>query len=208
MNVKNNIKQYGFYNSFKRLIKMFLREFGVQYESFWYLVNEINIEDIKQKMQKYSYEDVTELRIDDFKKGDSEIFNFKKIKLIHSRLDSNKYWCYGIFHNSKLIYSTWISKNVINFNTSISKTISLNPNQAILEDSYCHPDYRGQGLHTKMNLFRLRKIYEMDNTEAVAIVLNENKPALRTQLKSGFIIVKTIIFFKVFNNQFYFERKV
>lgn len=208
MSLKSTIRQYGLYRSFKRLLKMTLRKLGFHYESFWYLINSINIEEVRQEMRKYSYDDVKELTINDFKNGDSEIFNEDKLELIKDRLKNNKFWSYGILHNSILVYSTWISKNNINFNTTISKTLPLNSRQAVLEDSYCHPNFRGKGLHSKMNLYRLLKSYEQNNNDAIAIVVSENIPALKVQLKSGFRKEKKIIFIKFFNNSYYIEKQV
>lgn len=206
MNVKNSIKQYGYFNSFKRFLKYILRKLGIHYESYWYMVNTIDINAIKQKMQKYSYDDVKELNFVNFKNGDPDIFNKKKLDLIKNRFESGKFWCYGIFHNSQLIYSTWISKNTVNFNATFKKSLPLHSHQAVLEDSYCHPKYRGQGLHSKMNLYRMKQIFELNNTEIIAIVLKENKPAIKVQLKSGFKKNKKITLITLFNKSYYIEK--
>ena len=150
--------------------------------------------------------DIKKLELNDIYTGDQEVFNPKKIDLVKKRLSSDNSHGYGILDQGRLIYSTWISTDKIVFKSPVYKIIQISPNQAILEDSYCHPDFRGQGLHSKMNLFRLKKIKEMGFTEAIAIVVKENKPALKTQIKSGFVIKKKLWLVNFFGRAYYIER--
>ncbi len=207
MNIKSSIKQYGIYNSFKRLVKMILRKLGFHYESFWYLVNKLDIEEVKQKMQKNSYEDVKELNIIDFKKGDPEIFNKNKLDLIQNRFQSKNYWSYGVVENSKLVYSCWITSQQVSYPDKFKKSVPLKENEGFMVDAYCHPAHRGKGLHSKMNLFRLLQLHKLDKEKIIVLVLSENIPALKSQIKSGFKKEKKIVFLKIFSKQFYFEKK-
>ena len=152
MSLKAKIKQYGIKNSFKRAVKSLLRRIGIQYESFYFMVNHIDPNELKQKMERYDYSDVKELTFDDFKLGDPAVFTSAKMQLIKSRFENGKYWAYGTVEKNKLIYSTWISKNDINFSTHYKYSIKLNYNEAVFEDSYCHYNYGGMGIHYKMNL--------------------------------------------------------
>ncbi len=208
MTLKAKIKQYGLINSFKRAVKSLLRRIGIQYESFYLMVNHIALNEIKQKMQRYDYSDVKELTFDDFKLGDPAVFTSAKMQLIKSRFENGKYWAYGIVEKNKLIYSTWISKNDINFSTHYKYSIKLNYNQAVLEDSYCHYNYRGMGLHSKMNLYRLNKMVSLGVNIAYAVVVVNNQPALKTQLKSNFQIRKQISFLKIWGKQYTFEKAI
>lgn len=208
MSLKAKIKQYGLINSFKRAVKSPLRLLGIHYESFYLMVNHIRQEELKQKMECYDYSDVKELTYDDFKLGDPAVFTPAKMQLIKSRFEKGNYWAYGILENNKLIYSTWISKNDINFSMNYTYSIRLYNNHAVLEDSYCHHNYRGRGLHSKMNLYRLLKMLSFGVNTAYAVVVLNNSPALKTQLKSGFQISKQISFFKILGKQCTFEKKL
>lgn len=208
MSINNKIKQYGLKNSLKRGIKSFLRILNVRYDSFWYMTCNINVGELKQKMEEYDYSDVKELSLADFHKGDLSYINEAKLNQIESRLKSNNHWAYGILEDNKLIYSTWVSRSKVNENINTPISIPLKPNQALLEDSYCHPKFRGLGLHSKMNLFRIKKIHDMGRSEVIAIVVSENTPAIKTQIKSGFNKLKKVSFLTIFGRQFQFEKKV
>jgi len=186
MNLLNKIHNHNkIYN--KSLIsywKYFLhRILNIYVYKFHYLVLKINYDDLIVKSNDIDIE-IRELFLEDFNYGDPAFFNTKKKKVYKKRVQDNNYKAYGVFDNSKLIYSTWISFK--NLGLPIPCKIKLNENEALLEDSYCHPDYRGLGLHSKMNLFRLKKIYEQGRTYAIAIVLEGNTAALKVQKKSGF----------------------
>ena len=168
----------------------------------------INVSELKQKMKESDYSNVKELTLDDFHKGDPAYYSKSKLKKIESRLNGKNYWAYGILENNKLIYSTWVSVSKVVFNSKITFSLPLTPDQALLEDSYCHPDYRGLGLHSKMNLFRIKKIHEMGRSEVIAIVVSENTPAIKTQIKSGFNKIKKVSFLTIFGRLFQFEKKV
>lgn len=207
MSLKTKIKQYGVKNSFNRAVKSLLRRIGIQYESFYLMVNHIDPNELKQKMERYDYSDVKELTYDDFKLGDPEVFTPAKMQLIQSRFETGKYWAYGIVDNNILAYSCWVNAHELQYPTVIHKTIPFNENAALLQDAYCHPKYRGKGYHSKMNLYRLYKIMEKKIPKAIAIVLFENIPAYKTQLKSGFIVEKIIRFIKIFNKTFQKEEE-
>jgi len=208
MSLKTKIKQYGVKNSFNRAVKSLLRRIGIQYESFYLMVNHIDPNELKQKMERYDYSDVKELTIDDFKTSDPDVFDEKKLQIIRMRLDNGKHQCYGIFEKERLIYSTWISTDRLVFSSPVYKAIPIKSSQAILEDSYCHPDYRNKGLHSQMILFRLNKIIEMGLTEAIAIVVVDNIPAVKTQLKNGFYKEKKIWIVKIFGRTYYIEKEL
>ena len=206
MRIVEKIKQYGIRMSVLRSFKKIVRTLGITYESYVYLVNNLHREFILDKIKLYDYSDVIELSYKDFLNSDKRVFNDIKLELIKSRLSSGEFYCYGIKKNGLLVYSTWISTKEVTFNSSFKYKLELNNNQAVLEDSYCHPMYRGVGLHSKMNLFRIAKILEMGRVQVIAIVVKENIPALKTQLKSGFKVHSTIRLVRIFNKEFVFEK--
>ncbi len=148
-----------------------------------YFVLKINYDDLIVKSNDINIE-IRELTLEDFNYGDPAFFKAKKKEEYKKRFQDNNYKAYGVFDNSKLIYSTWISFK--NLGLPIPCKIKLNENEALLEDSYCHPDYRGLGIHSKMNLFRLKQIYEQGKTYAIVIILEGNEAALKVQKKYGF----------------------
>ncbi|WP_341901655.1 hypothetical protein [Fluviicola taffensis] len=196
MSIRDTYKQYG-WKFFPRLIKSGLRRFGIQHEVFYLLEWNVNAEELNRKMEGYDFSDIQELTIADFQSSDS--FSEQKKNLFQARLKSKEYSCYGIKLGDEIVYSTWISWNMMGYPSYFNKTDKLQQNEALLEDSFCHPTQRGKGLHSKMNLFRMQLISERGRSAVLALVLKENTPALNVQLKSGFRIVKEIRFFKVGN---------
>ena len=128
--------------------------------------------------------------------------------MVANRLNSGNFFAFGIIEDGILIYSTWISKDLITFPSHFKYKIPLEENQCVLEDSYCHPNFRGKGIHFKMNLFRLMKICLMEGkNEVTAIVTRINRPALKTQKKCGLKIVSKISILKIFGKEFIFKNK-
>ena len=71
--------------------------------------------------------------------------------------------------------------------------VKLNDDEAFLFDSHCYESYKGKGLHTCMNYFRLKYISEYKKTKALGLVLFGNKPALKVQNKSDMHIKNIVI---------------
>lgn len=189
MKVVEMYNQYGWRVSL-RLFKSFSRRLGILTESFYLLEYTIKNEEVINIIGKYNYEDVIELQINDFEK--SQQFTNEKLNLYQKRFDSKDYSCYGIKCGNELIYSTWISWKKLSYPTFFNQTQILQTSEALLEDSYCNPNYRGKGYHSKMNLYRINQIMKSGKSKVLALVLKENTPALKVQVKSGFKIYKEI----------------
>lgn len=149
-----------------------------------YLRLNTDIDLVNKQLERFDLP-VRELVYEDFLKGDKTVFYGKKLKLIKNRLQDKNYKCYGIIENDRLVYSTWISLERLGLSVN-TKPIFLLPNEGLLEDSYCDPIARGRGLHSKMNFYRIKKLYELGKNRVLAIVLDGNTPAMKVQLKSGF----------------------
>lgn len=134
-------------------------------------------------------------------RGDTSVFAGDKLELYKERLKDPAYHGYGIMENGKLIYSTWFSTENLGL-PIITKKIPLLPNEGLLEDSYCAPSARGRGLHGKMNLFRIKKLYELGKDRVLAIVLDGNVPAMKVQMKSGFEELGVFYLGKIFGVKF------
>lgn len=128
---------------------------------------------------------VKELEYDDFLLGDKEEFTPAKMDVIKSRLADNNYKAYGIIENNKLIYSCWISLEIIGLPVVLKDKILLGAEQGYLEDAYCSVLARGRGLHTKMITYRLSRLSDFGKKEGIITVLDGNVPALKANLKSG-----------------------
>lgn len=162
---------------------LLFRIFRIRIMKFIYLTKEIDIVEVNYKLTNFDLE-VKELDYSDFLLGDKAVFKVEKLDTIKKRCSDDSYKAYGIIENNQLIYSTWISYE--NLGLPIPTKIKLKDDEALLEDSYCHPEFRGRGLHGKMNVYRLKKIYDSGKNRVVAIVLNGNKPALKVQMNTGF----------------------
>jgi len=194
MKLKTLIKQYGIL-AVPRLIKAGLRRLGVVTETFLLLKYNINQADILEKLNQYDYSDVVELTLNDIYK--INFLSAEKIELFKNRFLDGNYSCFAIIKKDEVQYLTWISWKYMNYPTIFQKSEILQPNQALLEDSFCSPDYRGKGFHSRMNVYRLKKILEKNKLEVLGLILKENTPALKVQFKSGFSRFSKIKFIKI-----------
>lgn len=172
--------KYTVKNAWNFLIHRVLR---ISIGKMHYVRMNIDIDTVNKDLKDFTLP-VKELTFDDFLKGDKTTFNEKKLEVIKERLLDSNYKCYGIIEEGRLIYSTWISLERIGLSVN-TKPIYLLPHEGFLEDSYCAPIARGRGIHSKMNSYRLKKLYEFGKTRAVGVVLDENHISLKVQLKSG-----------------------
>lgn len=200
MKLIEKYRQYG-PKIFLRILKAGLNRIGFNWESFYLLKYTIDNDSIQSKLKLYNYNDVKELSWKDLQ--DYSDFNQDKLELYRKRYESEEYSCYGIIEDNRIVYSTWISWKSMNYPTSFNITDTLKDDEALLEDSYCHPDYRGKGFHSKMNIYRLYKISERGIDNVLGLVLVENTPALKVQYKSGFKIYKNITLRKKFGKTYF-----
>lgn len=148
-----------------------------------YLRLNTDIDVVNKKLEGFNLP-VKELTYEDFLKGNKTTFNEKKLEVIKARLQDKNYKCYGIIENDVLIYSTWFSLERLGLSVN-TKPIYLLPNEGLLEDSYCDPIARGRGLHSMMNFYRIKKLYELGRNRVLVMVLEGNTPAFKVQFKSG-----------------------
>lgn len=149
-----------------------------------YLRLNIDIDKTNELLKDFDL-DVKELVYEDFLKGDPNVFKGKKMELYKQRCQDPTYKAYGIVEDNHLVYSTWVSLHRLGMSVE-TKPVYLAPNEGYLEDSYCDPIARGRGLHSKMNNYRIKKIFEAGKDRVIAIVQEGNTPAFKVQFKSGF----------------------
>ena len=181
MNVIEKIKKYGFAEVFRYVGRTFL---GINIHKAHYLRLNIDFNELNKKLEGFNL-DVKELSLENFYLGDKNVFKGSKMEIYKKRFKDNTYKAYGIIENGRLVYSTWISFHHMGM-TFETKSIYLTENEGYLEDSYCDPIARGRGLHSRMNNYRIKKIYESGRNRVIVIVQHGNSPALKVQLKSGF----------------------
>lgn len=148
-----------------------------------YLRLNTDIDVVNKKLEGFNLP-VKELTYEDFLKGNKTTFNEKKLAVIKARLQDPNYKCYGIIENDVLIYSTWFSLERLGLSVN-TKPIYLLPKEGLLEDSYCDPIARGRGIHSMMNFYRIKKLYELGRNRVLGMVLEGNTPAFKVQFKSG-----------------------
>lgn len=182
MNILKKIKKYGFSVAINTVLRRYL---GTQVGTIHYLRLNTDIVKVNEAMEGFDL-DVKVLTYDDFLKGDKNVFNKSKLELIKNRLNDSNYIAYGIIENDRLIYSTWVSLRQLGLTIKLDKPILLESDEGLLEDSYCDPIARGRGLHSHMNFYRIKKLYEMGKSRILALVLEGNTPAFKVQFKSGF----------------------
>lgn len=154
-----------------------------------YLRLEIDIDDVNKHLEGFDLP-VKELTYEDFLLGNPQEFNEAKLAFNKARLQDSNYRAYGILEDGKLIYSTWVSLDKLGLSVD-TKYIKMNPDEGLLEDSFCDYSARGRGLHGKMNYWRIRKLYELGKRKVLGMVLDGNTPAMKVQTKCGFKEVGT-----------------
>lgn len=187
------------YRIHKILEAISIRIFHTEIMKFHYLKISIDYKFILQKLQNFDL-NIKELTYDDFLLGDKSIFYGKKLDIIRDRFEDPTYKGYGIIENGILIYSAWISLEKLGL--PVKSNFKLAPTEGYLEDDYCHPSFRGKGIHGKVNLYRLSKLYELGKTECVIIVLDGNTPAIKAQLNLGARDLGCFYAFKIFGIPF------
>lgn len=203
-----DLKQYGLGGFLKRTAKFFLRKVGINANSYYYMVNQIDADKNRKRFEAAHIPPVKELTYDDFLKGDKSVFNEKKLTTIQQWFSEGTFKAYGIVENDSLIYSCWISLHKLE--TSDACVVGhLDDNEGLLFGAYCSPAARSRGIHGAMNAYRLWQIAQNGKDQAIVIILKENRPAYKSQLKVGFEVLFTYyvvtIWGKTFTN--YFRRK-
>ena len=179
MSLISKLRKHGI----KGISSIVLRKiFLIEIMKFHYLKIKLDYDLLKMQLKDFDLK-VKELKYNDFLLGDKSLFQGKKMEVIKKRFDDPTYKAYGIVENGVLIYSAWISLNILGL--PIKSDIKLEESEGYLEDDFCHPAYRSQGIHSKMNIYRKFKLCELGKKECIIVVLDGNLPAIQTQIKSG-----------------------
>lgn len=134
--------------------------------------------------------EVRELTLSDYdNKRWCDFLTEEKRAIYETRFKNNKAKAYGAFVGEELAYSTWILYGEVIY--SETEILLEQDDCALLLDTYCHPQYRGCGIHNYMNQWRLYKMKEYGTKKAYVIVLSHNYPAIKTQKKCGLEVEHT-----------------
>ncbi|MDC0957765.1 hypothetical protein OAS44_07810 [Flavobacteriaceae bacterium] len=182
-----------------RLLKSGLIRLGIVYETLYLFKIALDANDISKRLKKYDSSLVKSLTLTDFDYCES-LSDQKKL-LFKKRLESLNYKAFGIFKDTKLVYYSWVSFKSVSLPFNFKKTLFLDETEALLEDAFCDPNYRRRGYHSMVNIVRLKTVLENGKKNAVVTVLADNKPAIRVQKKSGFLITKKIKLTRVLNKE-------
>lgn len=185
---REKITLYGKKATVMITVKAILRKLiGVDWREY-YLMSR-RLEDVGLLREREDIK-VCELTISDY---DNELWkNFlsENERIIYEAQFKNKRAkAYGAFIDSKLAYSTWILYGEIIY--SERKILLKQDDCALLLDTYCHPQFRGKGIHNYMNHWCLCEMKRHGSKKAYVIVLSYNRPAIKTQLKCGMQIERT-----------------
>ena len=203
--IKILYKQYGL-GVFNRPIKSALIRFGFIYETLLVFEKQLNYEDLDKRLKKIDVSNVKKITLKDFDTFSG--LNQSRKELYKKRLDEGSYFVFGIFNNNKLVYYSWVSLKNIELPFGFQSKIKLESNQALLVDSFCDADYRGLGYHSKVNIVRQKAILDSGRTEAKAIVVKDNTPSIKVQLKSDFILSNKIVLKKIFKKEYIRIQKI
>lgn len=196
--LKSKYKLYGSIGFMRQMLKSVVkRVFFSTYNSYYLMEKKLDGNII---VNDESNNKVIQLCLEDFQKGDKSYFTQEKMVIYEEWLKDPNVEAYGIYIDDVLAYSAWISYKMLIISEKIM--LPLQDEEALLLDAWCHIDYRGRGLHTVMNRYRLMKMREREKTKVKAIVRKNNKPALKTQLKSGLKIVSSLKMLVLFNKEY------
>lgn len=184
--ITDQYKQYGMLGFFKRSIKYLFRKIGIKYESYYFMTCPLDGNTLLDKWELDPLDGITRLSIEDYKKGDKQVFSPKKMHTLQEQLQ-NGCLAYGLTEENCLVFSCMLS--LVNlYTSSIAIQETLNKDECLLLDAYCLPEKRGRNLHKRMLIYRMLQGYRFGKKKAVSIVLRENRVSIKSLKNAGFEI--------------------
>lgn len=185
-----------------RLFRAILSRLGIWWEKYYIMQTDIDINIIDQQFSKLSDKiehKIVKLTYEDFLRGEKSFCTDKKMNKYKEWFNDPNREAYGIIIDNDLAYSSWICYDKIELTKKT--VIQKYENNALLQDAYCHTKYRGLGLHSYVNLYRLKKINSKNYKYAIVIVRTKNVPALKTQTKSTLKIKEELTLYSLFGKE-------
>jgi len=90
--------------------------------------------------------------------------------------------------NNKIAYVSWVINKNIQFINDFG--ISLSENQFMVRHGFCAPEYRHQGLHTRMEQERLNYCYKNGADQVYVHKASKNKSGKRSLMENRFEFYK------------------
>jgi len=132
-------------------------------------------------------------------------------KKIPARLSSDAWTGLAVFDkmNGNPAYLAWVITKSIPYLEEFG--IKLKEGQFLMKDGYCFPDYRHQGLHTRMEQERINYCVRHDATGVFTQVHDFNKRGIESVTGNGYKLLKQnyVLHWPIFNiyrNLFSFLR--
>ncbi|HPI68631.1 MAG TPA: hypothetical protein PL003_05355 [Bacteroidales bacterium] len=107
---------------------------------------------------------------------------------VPARLRSGDWTGLAIFDNcnGRIAYIAWIIIRSIRYFEEFG--VHLKPRQFLLKDGFCVPEYRHQGLHTRMEQERINYCVR-NNADTIFIqILNSNKKGIDSVINNGYVL--------------------
>lgn len=191
--------RYKYYRILIRIPHKLLSYLNIRWETSYFLSLDLSQNNLvgeqsglNEFIQQYN---VRELTYIDFTLGDKKNFSPEKLNTIKERFkDSKNYKAFGIVLNGELIYSCWICRKELILSYGIRLPME---EDALFLDDYCSPQYRGRGIHSMMNKYRLTYLLNNNMNSVAVSVHTYNKPALRSQKSVGFKFKSKILVYKI-----------
>ncbi len=118
--------------------------------------------------------------------------------IIKTRYELGNYICFSYRdkRNGRLAYTRWLCLGKF-YSDYLKKDLNFNKNETFTLDSFTHPDYRGLGLHRRMNVEMLQWLKKNTDYQFVFMVIKCFIPHLHKVVKDlGYVKTETKIYFK------------
>ena len=201
MSLVEKYKQHGFINFTQRLVLGIIAKLGIRIGKWLICTQDINVANLKNIAINSEFK-VKTLSYSDFE--NSNKFDSNKLRSFKLRFEKETFRAYGVFdEKQELAYYCWISLVEFQFSKNLYQ-MNLEDSQGLLFDAFCYSGFRGEKLHSFMNLHRLEKLSEFGKKEAVVVLLSQNTPARKSQRRVGFKCNKVIITYSFLGKKGYY----
>lgn len=188
--IKSAIKRFGFWGFIENVVIHCFQKIGVDF-----CVMEIYACGITSG-ETYSDNNIVKvLELKDFEnqaKLNSSWFTPHKIEDMKSAFNLGDNIAVGIIEDGMIISYGWLSLRTFGLNN-----IRLKKSDGYLWDDYTHPNYRGNGLHSKINQARVELLRDNGKNRALTQVAHYNRASRVGYLRNGFSFLTSYIQLKI-----------
>lgn len=160
------------------------------------LIKDLHRIDDKYVIRQISWDDEVKLK---------KAFSFRGPRaysnIIPSRMNSEEWTGIAVVDktNGDIAYLAWIITNSITYLEEFG--IYLKPGQFLLKDGFCVPEYRHQGLHTRMEQERINYSLLHGATDIFIQIHDNNEKGKDSVIKNGYVLINKnyVISWSAFN---------